>query len=273
MNEMVPIQDIERMATAVAGSGLFGIKTKEQAVALMLIAQAEGLHPAIAARDYHIIEGKPSLKADAMLARFISGGGKVQWHDHTNERVSATFSHPAGGTIKVDWDMVRAKAAGLAGKQNWSKYPRQMLRARVISEGVRAVYPVANSGLYTPEEVQDFTPTNTQPQDMVTIEGEAEVMPPAMPVEQPPSPLEVAISENREIIDAIKMHIENEDYKAAADIWFPLSDAVKKSIWVAPKNGGPFTTEERKIMISTQFREAHFNPDYGIPQEREIANG
>lgn len=166
--QIIPIQDIERMAIAMSGSGLFGMKTKEQAIALMLIAQAEGLHPAIAARDYHIIEGKPALKADAMLARFISGGGKVEWHDHTNEKVSATFSHPSGGSIVVDWDIARAKAAGLAGKQNWNKYPRQMLRARVISEGVRAVYPVANSGLYTPEEVQDFS---NAPQTN-TIEGE-----------------------------------------------------------------------------------------------------
>lgn len=166
--QIIPIQDIERMAVAMSGSGLFGMKTKEQAVALMLIAQAEGLHPAIAARDYHIIDGKPALKADAMLARFISGGGKVEWHEHTNEKVSATFSHPSGGSIVVDWDIARAKAAGLAGKQNWNKYPRQMLRARVISEGVRAVYPVANSGLYTPEEVQDFS---NAPQ-INTIEGE-----------------------------------------------------------------------------------------------------
>ena len=61
MNQIVPMQDIERMGTAVAKSGLFGIKTQEQAVALMLIAQAEGLHPAIAARDYHVIQGRPAL--------------------------------------------------------------------------------------------------------------------------------------------------------------------------------------------------------------------
>lgn len=257
--QIIPIQDIERMAVAMSGSGLFGMKTKEQAVALMLIAQAEGLHPAIAARDYHIIDGKPALKADAMLARFISGGGKVEWHEHTNEKVSATFSHPSGGSIIVDWDIARAKAAGLAGKQNWNKYPRQMLRARVISEGVRAVYPVANSGLYTPEEVQDFTATNLKAQDMLTIEGKAEVM--------APSPLEVAISENKETIDSIKKYIEIEDYKSAADIWFPLPEEVKKALWVAPTKGGPFTTEERSIMKSSEFREAHFSPDYGIHKD------
>ena len=44
--ELVTIGDIERMAAAVAKSGLFGVKQPEQAMALMLVAQAEGLHPA-----------------------------------------------------------------------------------------------------------------------------------------------------------------------------------------------------------------------------------
>ena len=40
------IDEIERMATAVAESKLFGMKTKSEAFVLMLIAQAEGQHPA-----------------------------------------------------------------------------------------------------------------------------------------------------------------------------------------------------------------------------------
>ena len=56
--------DMERMASAIVKSNLFGIKTVDQGLTLMLIAQAEGLHPAAAARDYHIIQGRPALKAD-----------------------------------------------------------------------------------------------------------------------------------------------------------------------------------------------------------------
>ena len=62
------VQDVWKMAQAVARSGLFGMREPEQAMALMLIAQAEGTHPALAARDYHIVDGRPTLKADAMLA-------------------------------------------------------------------------------------------------------------------------------------------------------------------------------------------------------------
>lgn len=150
------IGDVQTMAKAVAQSNLFGIKTPEQAMALMLLCQAEGMHPMIAARDYHIIEGRPSLKSDAMLARFQLSGGKVRWTTMTDDKVAAVFSHPQGGEVEIDWTMARAKQAQLGGKGNWQKYPRQMLRARVISEGIRATYPACVVGVYTPEEVQDF---------------------------------------------------------------------------------------------------------------------
>jgi len=155
---LVPVGDLEKMAHAVAASKLFGITNAEQALALMLVAQAEGLHPATAARDYHIIQGRPTLKADAMLARYLASGGKVEWGVHTDMEVEATFTHPQGGSLKIKWDMARAKVAGLGGKDMWTKYPRQMLRARVISEGVRATNPAVSIGLYTPEEAEDFEP-------------------------------------------------------------------------------------------------------------------
>jgi hypothetical protein len=167
---LVPIQDIEKMATAIAKSGLFGMKTPEQAVALMLIAQAEGMHPAIAARDYHVIQGRPALKADAMLARFQTAGGKVSWDVYTDAEVKATFSHPSGGSVTLSWTLAQATRIGLAGKDNWKNYPRAMLRARVISEGIRTVYPGCVVGTYTPEEVQDFEPAKRPMRDMGAVE-------------------------------------------------------------------------------------------------------
>lgn len=158
MSAIVPVNEVAVMAKAVAASGLFGVKTADQAMALMLIAQAEGLHPAIAARDYHVINGRPALKADAMLARFQTNGGKVQWKAYTDTVVTGLFSHPQGGEVEITWSIEMARKAGLTGNQTWTKYPRQMLRARCISEGIRTVYPGVTVGVYTPEEVEDMKP-------------------------------------------------------------------------------------------------------------------
>jgi len=156
MNELATISDIERMAVAVAKSGLFGVKTTDQAIALMLIAQAEGRHPALAARDYDIIQGRPAKKSEAMMRDFMENGGKVEWHELTDIVADATFSHPSGGTVRISWDMKRAAVAGLGAKDMWKKYTRQMLRSRTISEGIRTVCPMATSGMYVPEEVHDI---------------------------------------------------------------------------------------------------------------------
>ena len=156
MSNLIPVESIQTMAIAVAKSGLFGVKTPDQAMALMLIAQAEGLHPAIAARDYHIIQGRPALKADAMLARFQQNGGKIEWRKYTDDAVSAIVSHPSGGSVEIEWTYKMAERAGLTKNSTWRQYPRQMLRARVISEGIRTVFPGVAVGVYTPEEVADF---------------------------------------------------------------------------------------------------------------------
>lgn len=172
--------DMERMADCIAKSGLFGVKTQVQALALMLLAQSEGLHPVTAARDYHVIQGRPTLKADTMLARFQAAGGTVKWDSYTDKAVSATFSHPHGGSVKVEWTIDQAKAAKLTGKDVWQQYPRAMLRARVISEGIRTVYPGVLAGMYTPEEVRDMT----------DVHGESETtgpnIPPAAATSSPP---------------------------------------------------------------------------------------
>ena len=159
MNAIVPsyaVSDLERMANAFAKSKLFGVQNPEQALALCLVAQAEGRHPATAAQDYSIIQNRPSKKADAMLRDFLSAGGKVEWHELSDTKADATFSHPAGGSARIDWTLDRANKAGLAGNAMYKKYPRQMLRARTVSEGVRTVCPGATSGMYVPEEVQDI---------------------------------------------------------------------------------------------------------------------
>lgn len=158
---VMKFDEMERLAEYMAKSSLFGIKTKEQAVSLMALSQAEGLHPAIAARDYHIVQGRPTLKADAMMARFQQAGGKVEWKDYTDEKVTGVFSHPQGGKVEITWTIEMAKKANLTGKDVWRTYPRQMLRARTISEGIRTIYPGVAVGIYVPEEAEemvDITP-------------------------------------------------------------------------------------------------------------------
>ena len=163
MSNIVPFQDMQQMAKAIADSRLFGLTDVNQVLALGMVAQAEGHAFATAARDYHVIQGRPALKADAMMARFQAAGGKVNWEVYTDERVTGNFSHPNGGTLSVTWTIEQARSIGLVKPgSGWQKFPRAMLRSRCISEGIRSVYPGSVTGFYSPEEVQDFEPVKTK---------------------------------------------------------------------------------------------------------------
>ena len=158
--------EMERVAVAIAKGGLFGSNDPNAVLTLCMLAQAEGKHPALILQNYHIISGKPAKKADAMLVDFLGAGGRVEWHELTDDIADATFSHPAGGSVRISWDKARVAQAQIGNNPMHKKYPRQMLRARTISEGVRTVFPGATSGMYVPEEVADFadvTPARAAP--------------------------------------------------------------------------------------------------------------
>lgn len=167
--------EMRQMAEAIAASGLFGMKEPTQALALMLVAQAEGLHPATAAQEYDLIQGKACRKTHSVLARFQQSGGKVDWHELTDEAAIATFTHPSGGSVKIDWTIDRARKTkvwnkkkdayeALADRDMYRNYPRAMLRARCIAEGVRAVFPGAIGGMLVAEEAYDATEKDITPE-------------------------------------------------------------------------------------------------------------
>ena len=209
--------DVQALAAAIAKSGLFAIKTPEQALTLMAISQAEGRPMALAARDYDIIHNRPSKKAEAMQRDFLTAGGKIEWHKLDDSIADATFSHPQGGSLRIVWDLARAKAAGLGARAKdnpnapsmWEKYPRQMLRSRCVSEGVRTIYPMATSGMYAPEEVDDTAQPariNVTTQPIAAAAMVVDVQQPA--VEQPAEPAPVVAITKQEIGDAMREFME-----------------------------------------------------------------
>lgn len=62
----------------------------------------------------------------------------------------------------------------------------------------------------------------------------------------------------RELIQSvatIKMGIAMQEYSRAHEAWQELTEDEKRVLWRAPTKGGLFTTQEREIMKSTEFRQ------------------
>ena len=63
-------------------------------------------------------------------------------------------------------------------------------------------------------------------------------------------------AEHQDSIDVIKMGIVDDDYSSAYEAWRELGEDLQRALWRAPTKGGCFTTEERSIMKTPEFRQA-----------------
>ncbi len=158
-----PMQAIKTLGLSIFKSGIFGLDKPEQGEILAMQCMVEKKSPLELARTYHFIQGQLAIRSDALLAKFQQAGGTVVWTERSDEKVKATFRK---GTSSADIvaDMKEyvgnGTALGKDGKlkDNWKKWPRRMLTARAISEGVRLIAPECCFGTYTVEEL-DATPS------------------------------------------------------------------------------------------------------------------
>ncbi|MEW1895963.1 hypothetical protein [Streptomyces albidoflavus] len=114
-----------------------------------------GITPLAAITGIHVIEGKPSASA-ALISGLVRQAGHKLRVRMDNGRAVATIhrSDDPGFEFRAEWDLDRAKNAGLTNKDVWKKYPQAMLKARAISEVARDACEEVLFGLhYTPEEL------------------------------------------------------------------------------------------------------------------------
>lgn len=114
-----------------------------------------------------VARGKMTMSADLMGAVVRRAGHKLRLRED-GDSVTADLIRvdDPDYVFTVTWDKGKAQAAGLWGSRGpWQQYPRQMLRARAITEVCRQGASDALAGtVYTPEELE-ATPTQNAPQN------------------------------------------------------------------------------------------------------------
>jgi hypothetical protein len=132
----------------------------------ILAGQEMGFGPFASMTGVHIIQGRPAVGANLMAAA-VKGSGRYDYRvkemTDTVCEISFLQSGQEIGTSKFSVDDARK-----AGTKNMDKFPRNMLFARAMSNGVRWYCPDVFNGaaVYTPEELG----ANTD-QDGNVIEG------------------------------------------------------------------------------------------------------
>ena len=186
MNQIVAYDKIndaaglEMFGNAICRSGMFGCESKEAGIVFALQCIAENKPPLEMAKNYHLVKGKLTKRADAMLADFRRAGGKVIWADLKNESIQAAVFEFEGSKFDASFSMDDAKRAGLVRSGSaWDKTPAAMLRARCVSETLRAIAPEIVQGVYVPEEIDVDKATEVKPAQKPTVKAiavEAEVV-------------------------------------------------------------------------------------------------
>ncbi len=158
--------DMAKTFAAMTGTPL------EQGAAVALTCLCEGLTPVDYRRRYHTIDGKPTMRADAMLAEFrMNHGGDYEIVERSANRAAIKLidqkqrSYPFEFTwedcLQSRWPWKSGKGPGANPetdiKTNYSTPVdrRNMLWARLVSDSIRAVCPELVAGVYTPEEMED----------------------------------------------------------------------------------------------------------------------
>lgn len=148
---------LQRMSMALYKSGYFqNVKNEAQAIVKVMAGAELGLPPFASMAGIHIVQGKPVLGSN-IIATLVKNDHRYDYRigvADDAECVLLWYEH--GKQVgKSEFTIEEAKRAGLTSKDNWKKYPSDMLFARAISRGARRFAPGIFGGapVYTPDEL------------------------------------------------------------------------------------------------------------------------
>lgn len=154
---VMPVGDIMVMAKTFAESGMFtDAKAMGQAFVKIQAGQEIGIPPFAAMSGIHIIQGKPTLGA-GLIASAVKGSGKYDYKVLKLDDKNCSIDFLQGGEV-IGNSSFSIEDAKKAQTKNIDKFPKNMLFARAISNGVKWFCPDVFAGpVYVPEEMPENT--------------------------------------------------------------------------------------------------------------------
>lgn len=198
------LETVKNIGDDIARSGMFTCKNEHQGRVIALSCLTTGRDILSVPEEYHLMNNRLSLKADAMLARLVKDGGEYEIIEHSPERCAIKLKYK--GRVfeeELTWQQAQEEPFVYAGKPsdilekladpakrqslslsaNYATPRRRMqhLWARVVSDSVRVIAPNLITGTYTPEEVADFSGLITPDFTATTATIAGEVSPMGVP--------------------------------------------------------------------------------------------
>lgn len=130
------------------------IKTAEQALAIILTGRELGIPTMAALRSIDVIQGKPAVSPQLMLA-LINTTKELEHFDCPTGKDGAvcTMKRKGRAAHSAPFGPKEASALGLSDKANYKSQPATMYQWRAVAACARVVFPDVILGLYTPDEM------------------------------------------------------------------------------------------------------------------------
>lgn len=116
-----------------------------------------GLQPLQAMQNIAVINGRPAIWGDAMLA-IVRGSGLLEriTEEPTDTGCTCAVKRKGEPEVVRTFTLEDAKRAGLAGKQGpWQQHPKRMMQMRARAFALRDVFPDVLRGVHIAEIAQD----------------------------------------------------------------------------------------------------------------------
>lgn len=146
--------EIMSIGKAFAESGMFpDIKSAAQAIVKIQAGSEIGIPPFASMSGIHIIQGKPTIGAGVMAA-MVKGSNKYDYRVIESSELICSIDF-FQGKEKIGNSTFTIADAKKAGTKNLDKFPKNMLFARAMSNGVKWYTPDVFAGpVYVPEEME-----------------------------------------------------------------------------------------------------------------------
>ncbi len=111
------------------------IKSAQEAFAVMIAGREWGLGPMESLREMYVVNGTTMPSYRVLAGAVLRGDptASFKWIERGPTKATAQLIREGRETIEITYTIDDAKRAGLAEKDNWKKYPTDMLCAKVVT--------------------------------------------------------------------------------------------------------------------------------------------
>lgn len=150
------------LATRLAESNLLPKalqKRPSDVLVVMMMGRDLGLTSMQSIRQVHVIDGRPSMSAEMMVALCLQRPDVCEFFslvESTDAKATYKTKRKGAEPVSMSYTIEQAAKAKLTGKQNWQNHTAAMLRARASSSLARVVYPDLTNGIISEDESDEI---------------------------------------------------------------------------------------------------------------------